>query len=334
MGAIQIVTTPQKELARILKAGQKQIQDAMGDAMTPEFMIRLAVTALHQTPELQNCSMVSIVNSVMLAAQLRLEINTSLGHAWLIPYKQVCTFQPGYRGLIELAHRSNEVHDVGAHVVYRNDVFEIEYGDTPHCLHKPAMQDRGAWIGAYAAIRYKQGPPSTLFMLREEIEEIRDKCSQSKDSQYSPWKRFEGEMVRKTPTKRHLKYCRLTIQDLSRAVGLDDQAEVITSGQTPNGYRPEITGQELAIEGELLEMAEESTHNLRGSQEAADQVAEQKLATLQGKPGEPPSSHPRLTDAELDARNRQLDREIMEREQQKGATPERPSPATGKRRLF
>ncbi len=143
-------------------------------------------------------------------------------------------------------------------------------------------------------------------------------------------------MVRKTPTKRHLKYCRLTIQDLSRAVGLDDQAEAIAAGET-NGYRSDIArtdiaGQELAIEGELLDMAEEATHELRGSQERQDQVAEQKLAMMQGKPGEPPSSHPTLSDAELDARNRQLDREIMEREQQKGATPERPTPA--KRRLF
>ncbi len=317
--------TPPQALARILQAGQKQIEAAVGRAMQPEFMIRLAVTALNQTPELQNCSMVSIVNSVMLAAQLRLEVNTSLGHAWLIPYKKCCTFQPGYRGLIELAHRSNEVHDVGAHVVYQRDTFEIEYGDNPRCLHRPAMRDRGDWIGAYAHIRYKDGPPSTLFMPREEIEEIRDKCSQSVNSDFSPWKKFASEMIRKTPTKRHLKYCRLTIQDLARAVGLDDEADAIAADTRP-GYRPDAPGQQLAIEGELLDMAEEATHNLRGSAEQQDEVAQRKIAEMQkGKTTEPARE---LTDEE----NRALDAEILRKEQ--AQQTERPTAANTRKKLF
>ncbi len=182
--------TPPQALQRLLTAGRQQLAVAVGDAMDPNRMIRLAVTALHQSTDLQECSMVSIANSVMLAAQLRLEINTSLGHAWLIPYKRACTFQIGYRGLIELAHRSDAIHDVNAHLVHAQDHFDLEYGDAPRCYHKPAMKDRGDWIGAYCSVRYKEGPASALFMFRDEIEALRDKASQSKDSSYSPWKKW------------------------------------------------------------------------------------------------------------------------------------------------
>lgn len=314
MSNIQKVETPPQALMRILTAGKRQLEIALGDAMDPNRMIRLAMSAMHQNPGLGDCSMVSIANSVMLAAQLRLEINTSLGHAWLIPYAKVCTFQPGYRGLIELAHRSPETHDVTAHVVYSADTFEIEYGDEPRCTHKPFTgnsRDRGQRLGAYAVIRYKQGPANFLFMNADDIEDIRDKSSKSKDSDHSPWKRFADEMWRKTPTKRMLKYCRLSIEDLSRAVGLDDQAEAIAAGEQANGFRAGGATQELAIEGELLDMADEATHNLRGSMERQEQVAEEKLA----KAKSPEPQRP-LTDAELDTRNRELDREIVAAESQ------------------
>jgi recombination protein RecT len=280
-------------------------------------MIRLAVSALHQNSELQECSMVSIANSVMLAAQLRLEINTSLGHAWLIPYKRVCTFQPGYRGLIELAHRSGRVHDVNAHLVYERDVFELEYGDSPRCYHKPALRDRGPWVGAYSTIRYKEGAASSLFLFRDEVEEIRDKASRSKDSEYGPWKKYPDEMIRKTPTKRHLKYARMSIEDLSRAIGLDDQAEAAASA-TSVEYDPKRVPQDLVLEGNILDMAEEATHELKGSVERQQEVAQEKINRLKQQEKTAGGSAPTLDvpndRVPTDAENRALDAEILARE--------------------
>jgi recombination protein RecT len=316
--------TPSQALSRVLNAGKKQIEIAVGKAMDPNRMIRLATSALHQTPELQECSMVSIVNSVMLAAQLRLEINTSLGHAWLIPYKKVCTFQPGYRGLIELAHRSSLIHDVSAHMVFSADEFEIEYGDSPRCYHKPKIAGgRGQRVGAYAIIRYKDGPANFLFMGGEEIEEIRDKASQSKNSEFSPWKKYPDEMWRKTPTKRLLKYIRLSIEDLSRAIGLDEQAESVADRNavdiSAKALNPATNlSQDLVIEGEMLDMAETATHELRGSADRQQQVAEEKIASMQKRqPTSQASSTPK-TQEEIDEENRRLDAEIMQREQGQG----------------
>ncbi len=312
--------TPQQALQRILMAGRQQLAVALGEAMDPNRMIRLAVTAMQST-DLQECSMVSIANSVMLAAQLRLEINTSLGHAWLIPYKRQCTFQPGYRGLIELAHRSGSVHDVTAHLVYEKDVFDLEYGDAPRCFHKPALKDRGEWIGAYCSVRYKEGPPNALFMFKDEIEAIRDKASQSKNSDYSPWKKYPDEMVRKTPTKRHLKYIRLSIADLSRAIGLDDQADAAGDNNGP-AYDAKRIPQESVLEGDLLDMAESTTYELRGSSERQEEVASEKLENLKKQEQTAGGSAPLPEQRDLsDEENRRLDLEISERDAQQGNKP-------------
>src|ERR1041384_5990234 len=94
----------------------------------PERMVQLAVSCFMRTPALQQCTFLSIVNSVAIAAQLGLEFNSPLQHGYLIPYKNICTFQPGYRGLIYLALQSPRVHNVAAHVIRANDNFSFSYG--------------------------------------------------------------------------------------------------------------------------------------------------------------------------------------------------------------
>jgi recombination protein RecT len=166
---------------------------------------------------------------VVLAASLGLEFNNALGQGYLIPYKGVCTFQPGYRGLITLALRSGRVHDVSAQMVLHQDNFEFEYGTNEFLRHRPARRGMDVnpekdWDCAYALVRYKEGPTSFLVLDRAEIERVRNQSSQSWQHGRSPWQTNFEEMVRKTPTKRHLKYCDLSAH-LSQAVGMDDQAE-------------------------------------------------------------------------------------------------------------
>jgi len=191
--------------------------------LTPERVMNLAVSAFMRSEELRACNMLSIVNSVALATQLGLECNTPLGHAYLIPYKKVCTMQPGYRGLIHLALQSPRAHSVDAHVVYAADDFDYQYGSERFLHHKPARKgDRGEWQAAYSILDYrgKADTPTFLVMGRTEIEELRKKSSQT-DKVWSQW---ADEMRRKTPTKRMLKYCELSFA-VARAVGLDDEAE-------------------------------------------------------------------------------------------------------------
>ena len=89
----------------------------------------------------------SFLGALMNAAQLGLEPNTPLGQAYLIPYrnkgKLECQFQIGYKGLIDMVYRNENIQTVQAQCVYENDDFQYELGLDPKLVHKPALKDRG-----------------------------------------------------------------------------------------------------------------------------------------------------------------------------------------------
>lgn len=67
---------------------------------------------------LKDCTPVSVMKSAMTAAALDLPIEKNLGFAYLIPYKTECTFQLGYKGLIQLAQRTGQYKTINAIEIY------------------------------------------------------------------------------------------------------------------------------------------------------------------------------------------------------------------------
>lgn len=284
--------TPQGALQRLLTTHRGAIEAVVPKTMRPDRLIRLAVTALHNNTTLQSCSMISIANSVMLSAQLGLEVNNGLGHAYLVPYSGVCTFQPGYRGLIDLAYRSGTVKDIQAHLVYDNDEFDYQLGDDPRLKHKPCVKgERGDWYGGYSVVKMNDGEVSFYYMSRAEIDAVRDKCSQSWSGNYrkkSPWFTWPEEMAKKTIVKRHLKMRKLSV-DTDLAVGLDDQAEGFAAIPKDETVKAKEIAQDVVIEAEFLNDAEVATDELKGSSEKQEELrllmaeeAKVKLDQLKG----------------------------------------------------
>lgn len=155
----------------------------------------------------------------MQAAQLGVEPNTPLGQAYLIPYGNVCQFQLGYKGLIDLAYRSGEVSSIQAHEVHENDVFEYEYGLEPKLKHIPAQKDRGNVIMYYAVLKLKNGGVGFEVMSREDVETFARKKSKAFNN--GPWQTDFDEMAKKTVLKKVLKYAPLKTE-FARAVATDE----------------------------------------------------------------------------------------------------------------
>ena len=92
-------------IADLIKAMEPQIKRALPSTITPERFTRIALSALNTTPKLKECTQMSFLSALMNAAQLGLEPNTSLGQAYLIPYKNKgvyeVQFQIGYKGLLD-----------------------------------------------------------------------------------------------------------------------------------------------------------------------------------------------------------------------------------------
>lgn len=210
---------PGKSIKQLLIAQEGQIAKALPSVMTPERFTRIAMTALSTNPKLQACTGESFLGALMQAAQLGLEPNTPLGQAYLIPYGNQCQFQLGYKGLIELAHRSGEFKSIYAQTVYENDEFSFELGLDATLTHKPVLgSSRGKPIAYYAVYKLVNGGYGFEVMSYDDITSHAKQFSKSVNS--GPWKTNFDEMAKKTVLKKVLKYAPIKTE-FSRGIAQD-----------------------------------------------------------------------------------------------------------------
>lgn len=219
-----------KTLRAYLKSMEGEIAKALPSVMTPERFTRIVLSAISTTPKLAKCTPESFLGAVMTAAQLGVEPNTPLGHAYLIPFNNnrkgciECQFQLGYKGMIDLAYRSGEISIIQAHTVYENDTFEYELGLEPKLRHIPAMSNRGRAICFYAMFKTKDGGNGFEVMSRDDVENHARTYSKSFGN--SPWQTNFDAMAKKTVLKQCLKYAPLK-SDFVRGIVADETIRVV-----------------------------------------------------------------------------------------------------------
>lgn len=131
----QVVASPAKSLSTFLDKYKSQIANALPKHISPDRMVRLTMTAFSQNAALQKCDLHSIFGSVVVAAQLGLEIGVG-GQGYLVPYGGKATFVPGWQGLVDLVSRAGRA-TVWTGAVYRGDDFDWALGDMPYIKHRP-----------------------------------------------------------------------------------------------------------------------------------------------------------------------------------------------------
>jgi recombination protein RecT len=221
----QIVPANQKiqTIRTLLEKSKQQIALALPRHLSADRMLRVAMTSVQRTPELLACDQASLLGAIIQAAQLGLEPDGVLGHAYLVPYGKKATLIVGYRGLIDLARRSGQLSTIYARIVYDKDQFEYAYGLTERLEHIPSQDDPpGEMAFAYAVIRMKDGAQQFEVMSKREIEAIR-KRSQAANN--GPWVTDPAEMWKKTVLRRVCKMAPLSVE-VARAVALDERADL------------------------------------------------------------------------------------------------------------
>lgn len=241
---------PKEKVAYFLNAKRAEIAKMLPQKMNAERLLKVAQIAATTTPGLAECDVPSLVGAIGQCAQMGLEPNTVLGHAYLVPFntkrkdsngseRWVKSVQViiGYKGLIDLARRSGQIVSIAAHEVCEKDQFELVYGLDEKLNHTPAMGERGEIIGFYAVAKLKDGGYCFEFMSRRQVEEIRDngqsawkdewkngKKTGGKTKANSPWWDHFPEMGRKTVIRRLAKYLPLSVE-FQTASALDGMAE-------------------------------------------------------------------------------------------------------------
>ena len=111
----------------------------------------------------------SVFGSILICAELGLSPTKEMGECWLIPYKGVCQFQIGYKGLVSLIYRHPNVTGVEAECVFENDEFNYSLGLSPELKHIPIDKNRGNLSYVYAIMRFTNREPMFKVMSLNEL---------------------------------------------------------------------------------------------------------------------------------------------------------------------
>lgn len=272
--ASDIVLINPKTIGTELDKFIPQMERALPRHMTADRMARIALTSLRVNPKLMNCTRDSFYGSLMAASQLGLEPGIN-GQCYLIPYGNVCTLVPGWRGYMDLLNRTERA-SAWTEAVYDGDEFEYSLGTNPEIRHK-----RGKWAGKEAALTFVYAVgriKNSEFPIIDvwDIDKIwahRNKQNKVGDRHYSY---VHPEMyARKIPLLQVIKYLPSSIE-LANASALDASAtegnqsltiDMALKGELENGGDISTPSPSDPIEHELDTLFEKLGKNTAQQQE-------------------------------------------------------------------
>lgn len=210
--------TKPRDLRDMLRsdAVKSQIALALPSTMTPERMMRVALTTVNRNPKLLDCSQASVLTALMGCAAMGIEPDGRNAH--LIPYGKECQLIVDWKGLVLLAKRAG-VKGIAADVICANDKFEwCRTSDGLHFVHQVDYSaPRGDVYAAYCIWREDGGLDGECLQ-RDEIEAVRKR---SRAGNAGPWVTDWNEMAKKTAIRRASKRWDIS-PEFAAAVSMDD----------------------------------------------------------------------------------------------------------------
>lgn len=208
-----------------------------------------ALQRIRASEELQACDPESVAVALLDVAFSGLSLSPRLAHAYLIPYGDVCTFSPGYRGLEYLVLRAGTVMSIQTNLVYSQDPqFEVWTDEAgTHLLHREhrGKRDVGDITDAYCLARYRGGGHHVERMMRRQLEAVREAATS----------RRRGGMVWRGPFKEEM-YKKAVVRRGSKHWPMDDGDQMRHAHEVMGRYdavdftdepAPEPQAQELLI---------------------------------------------------------------------------------------
>lgn len=235
------------EIAKIkeeFKVIEKRFTD-LTDVETFAKECSFALQHFNKNKYLASATMDSKREAVLNVAQVGLTLNPVLKLAYLVPRKAningnwvvQCHLEPSYQGLVKLITDTGSATTVYSHCVYEGDEFEVSLGTSTNIKHIP-KHNSTVITHAYAVALLPDKTMQVDVMPIAEIHEIRNGSESYKAYVKNPkmsciWVKFEGEMSKKTVTKRLVKYLPKTDRwdKISTAIELTNQDFKCSVGQ-------------------------------------------------------------------------------------------------------
>ncbi len=268
-GAPMPSANPLASFSKFIDNFKPQLALALPKHLNADRMGRLAITAFSTTPHLDECDAKSIAGSLMTAGQLGLEPGVN-GQGYLIPYfdnkkrKYICTFVPGWKGLVDLVARAGRA-TVWTGVVMPGDEFDYQLGDAPFCRHKPGDELDGVWTHVYAVGRVRDAQmPVIEVWTRAKVMKHLKAYNKVGDRHYANASENNLEMyARKVALLQVLKYVPQSVE-LATGSRIADMAE---------------TGKGVVLDGDYVKFVDEPTGEVPPPPPAAQAATAAAAAT-------------------------------------------------------
>ena len=221
------LATKQNTFRDLMKKHAAAFDEVLPKQVGIERFVRVALGEVLRTPNLLKCDMPTVMSSLLEAAKVGLEPGVA-GLAYLVPYGRKCQLIIGYKGLLQLARRSGEIHHVDVREVYEGDKFDWQFGLHPDLVHFPSdCVDPKKITHVYAIVHLKDGGFQMEVMARAQIEIIRNRAPAG---QSGAWVTDWMMMARKTVLIRVLKLCPMAVETLAALERDENRERGIDSG--------------------------------------------------------------------------------------------------------
>lgn len=275
--------TPVQAFSGFMDKLKPQLELALPKHLSTDRMARLALTAFSSNQQLQRCTHLSIAASMMTAAALGLEPGVN-GAGYLIPYKDTCTFVPGWKGLVDLVSRSGR-GTVYTGVIFKDQKYTFTDGARRDLVihNETDLNDPEDITHAYAIgwVRDAQMPIIELWSVAK-ITKHRNKYNKVGQRHYSfrDWEMY----CRKVPLLQVLKYMPSSIE-MANAIAVTNSAETGLGATIVDGIvieNEEAQEARRTVDRGTAETVDTGTGEI--TQQAEEQVTEEVQVNTEEKP--------------------------------------------------
>jgi len=212
---------------------QTLINNTLGDKEVAKKFVAEVSSVVGNNYMLQKCTANSIISSALLAQSLNLPMAQSLGFCYLVPYKSgdftVAQFQIGWKGIVQLAIRTNQYANIGVLPVHEGELLgRDEFGE--HIVRFDDKFNNAKVVGYYAYFKLLSGFKKTLFWTVEQCEAHGTKYSQAhrgknKGSANDNWTNMFEQMAMKTVLKQLISKYGVMTTELTKVIEADQATD-------------------------------------------------------------------------------------------------------------
>lgn len=302
--ALVTTKTRRSVIEKYLDGLKPDLKRIVGDDKIERF-IGIALLNIRQDSKLLECEPRTLMGSICRAANLRLELDRTLGFGWIVPFwsgarqQREAEFIVGYKGMVRLIENSPLVKSIVSRLVWQDEVdegrFTLEESSAGTVFRHRVdafkvrnLESLDGCVGGYSAAYAPDGSLISVHpMALSEILLRRDRGGYLKAKGKGPWTTDPHPMARKTTIRGHFPFLPVSTVAIAHAnreesiEGPQDARESLA----PLDPEEEVgSGYTLDVDAEYR-MAEESS----GEERTEDLARELESIEI---PGEPKASAP------------------------------------------